>query len=396
MKKLLFVITQLYKGGAETALVNLLSRISPEDYVIDLIILNQYPVKDAVSLIPMLPENINVFDQWKKTFHIPIFYTIKRKLHYILQNEFEHPSKAIQFVKEKNYDWAFHIGEWSTPKFVANYVRAKNKAAWIHTDLSRLSNFESDDFFSYDDKINYYIFVSKNSLDASVAIFPQLKEKSIVINNIVNDRFIKSQSNEFLPFSESLPVIVTCANIRPEKNHIRQIEVMAKLRDRGVRIKWLNLGSTADEGLYRKLLIEIEKEDLSQDFKFLGAIKNPYPYIKNASAVAVLSDYESWSMVITEAKILGVPVIATKTSGALEQLEHEVTGILCDFDADDIANEIKNFLDDKELQKKIRSNIAGFDSSATTLFSFKKLIEFNRSETGTLVSHFYVNHNKNI
>ena len=68
MKKLLFVITQLYKGGAETALVNLLSRISPEDYVIDLIILNQYPVKDAVSLIPMLPENINVFDQWKRLF----------------------------------------------------------------------------------------------------------------------------------------------------------------------------------------------------------------------------------------------------------------------------------------------------------------------------------------
>ena len=396
MKKLLFVITQLYKGGAETALVNLLSRISPEDYVIDLIILNQYPVKDAVSLIPMLPENINVFDQWKKTFHIPIFYKIKRKLHYILQNEFEHPSKAIQFVKEKNYDWAFHIGEWSSPKFVANYVRAKNKAAWIHTDLSRLNNFESDDFFSYDDKINYYIFVSKNSLDASVAIFPQLKEKSIVINNIVNDRFIKSQSNEFLPFSESLPVIVTCANIRPEKNHIRQIEVMAKLRDRGVRIKWLNLGSTADEGLYRKLLIEIEKKNLSQDFMFLGAVNNPYPYIKNASAVAVLSDYESWSMVITEAKILGVPVIATKTSGALEQLEHEVTGILCEFDSNDIADKMESFLCDKELQKNIRSNIAGFDSSATTLFCFKKLIEFNRSETGTLVSHFYVNHNKNI
>ena len=152
-----------------------------------------------------------------------------------------------------------------------------------------MNNFESADFFSYDNKINYYIFVSKNSLDASVAIFPQLKEKSIVINNIVNDRFIKSQSNEFLPFSESLPVIVTCANIRPEKNHIRQIEVMAKLRDRGVRIKWLNLGSTADEGLYRKLLIEIEKEDLSQDFKFLGAIKNLSLY-KNACS-CVLSDY---------------------------------------------------------------------------------------------------------
>ena len=48
----------------------------------------------------MLPENINVFDQWKKTFHIiPIFYKIKRKLHYILQNEFEHPSKKQYSIK---------------------------------------------------------------------------------------------------------------------------------------------------------------------------------------------------------------------------------------------------------------------------------------------------------
>jgi len=152
---------------------------------------------------------------------------------------------------------------------------------------------------------------------------------------------------------------------------------MAKLRDRGVRIKWLNLGSTADEGLYRKLLIEIEKKNLSQDFMFLGAVNNPYPYIKNASAVAVLSDYESWSMVITEAKILGVPVIATKTSGALEQIEHMETGILCDFDADDIANEIKNFLDDKELQKKIRKNLLINNTNDETFNIFLELIDNN-------------------
>ncbi len=85
-------------------------------------------------------------------------------------------------------------------------------------------------------------------------------------------------------------------------------------------------------------------------------------------------------MVITEAKILGVPVIATKTSGALEQLEHEVTGILCEFDSNDIADKMESFLRDKELQKKIRDNITGFDSSTVVLFSFNQLIKngFNR------------------
>jgi glycosyltransferase involved in cell wall biosynthesis len=82
-------------------------------------------------------------------------------------------------------------------------------------------------------------------------------------------------------------------------------------------------------------------------------------------------------MVITEAKILGVPVIATKTSGALEQIEHMETGILCDFDADDIANEIKNFLDDKELQKKIRKNLLINNTNDETFNIFLELIDNN-------------------
>lgn len=53
--------------------------------------------------------------------------------------------------------------------------------------------------------------------------------------------------------------------------------------------------------------------------------------MKNADAVCVLSDFESWSLVISEAKLVGTPVIATRTSGAIEQIEDGETGVLCDF-----------------------------------------------------------------
>ena len=61
----------------------------------------------------------------------------------------------------------------------------------------------------------------------------------------------------------------------------------------------------------------------------------------------------AWSLVITEAKVLGVPVIATKTAGALEQLEHNVTGILCDFDAEDIAMKMESLMQDNKLGIKL-------------------------------------------
>ena len=179
MKKLLFVISQFYKGGAETALLNLLSCLPSEDFAVDLIILNQYPVKDAVSLVPEIPESVHVFDQWRETYHVPVLNTLRRKIRFLLQGDLQHPWKAIQYVKDKEYDWAFHVGEWITPEFCAKYVKAANKAVWIHTDLSKSTNFDSDYFFKYDNEIKYYIFVSYNALNNSVKRYPQLRGKSI-------------------------------------------------------------------------------------------------------------------------------------------------------------------------------------------------------------------------
>ena len=40
---LLFVITELYRGGAEVALINLLKKLDREAYSVDLLILSQKP-----------------------------------------------------------------------------------------------------------------------------------------------------------------------------------------------------------------------------------------------------------------------------------------------------------------------------------------------------------------
>ena len=59
-RTLLFVITQFYRGGAETALVNLLKALSPEDYAVDLLVLNQTTQEN--SLLPEVPAWVRVLD----------------------------------------------------------------------------------------------------------------------------------------------------------------------------------------------------------------------------------------------------------------------------------------------------------------------------------------------
>lgn len=374
--KLLFVINQLYKGGAETSLVNLLNDLNYSQYDVELIVLNQCPVKNAVSLIHKINNNVRICDAYKEYMNVTIADRVQAKLIYSMEQKGTYYLPALNFVRNKKYDWAFHIGEWSTPSFVAYEVEARVKAAWIHNDLSETEYFDADLYFYFADMVDYFIFVSKNSLKASVEKYPFLQKKAICIYNINDEKYIKKRAKEIpADFNyDNRFVLLTCANFRPQKNHMRQVKVLAELKRRGIEITWINIGATTDISLVSNVKSLCFSEGVDDNFKILGPRENPYQYIKRADAVAVLSDYESWSMVITEAKILGTPVISTKTSGALEQIINEKTGLLTDFEVQDIADNIERFVKEKELRDDIRKNTIGFNNKSEILASFNKLV----------------------
>ena len=377
-KRLLFAISQFYKGGAETSLLNLLKRLDREKYDIDLIIMDQSPADGSVSLIPALPAGIHVVDVWQAEQKLSFQDRCKRKLLCNSDDLMYYPSTALLYVRDKTYDWAFHVGEWWMPGFVATKVHAARKAAWIHNDLSEAEYFNADDFFRFDEAFEKYVFVSKRSLNASVKRYGFLCAKSLCIYNINDVCDIRARAKaamaDELPERKELTVL-TCANVRKQKNHLRQLNAMKILKERGIEFTWLNIGSTVDTALIKKLLLTTKKYGLEGRFLLLGPKENPYQYMARADIVAGLSDYESWSMVITEAKVLGVPVIATKTSGALEQIEDGETGILCDFTAEDIADKLETFLRSKALQEHIRKNIRNFDNTEEILRSFEEMLD---------------------
>lgn len=73
MKTMLFVISQLYKGGAETALVNLLNRLDYAQNSVELLILNQVPVEEAVSLIDKVNSKVKICNAYEESKKITIF-----------------------------------------------------------------------------------------------------------------------------------------------------------------------------------------------------------------------------------------------------------------------------------------------------------------------------------
>ena len=61
-KRILLVINQFFKGGAETALLNLFQCLSPDDCSIDFLVFDQINLPDTVSLVQKIPSWINVIN----------------------------------------------------------------------------------------------------------------------------------------------------------------------------------------------------------------------------------------------------------------------------------------------------------------------------------------------
>ncbi len=377
MKKLLFVITQFYKGGAEVALLNLFNHLSPEEYEIDFLIFDQMILKEAKSLIPQIPQWVHVCNAAEPEGYLAVAKKIWFKIYRKITKHQLYRKRAYDFVKRKEYDVAFSYGEWMSPEFVAKKVKAKKKMVWIHADIDKAGYVDEKILFGYDKAYDRYLFVSEQSRKAAEKAFSLLKGKCSVIHNMCDDKEIGLLAKEPLRSDEKdfNSYFLSVANLREEKNYPRMIETMKCLCDIGIEAKWLCIGSTANVFLLNKVKSLLAQYHLEDRFVLIGACENPYKYMSRSKAVLVLSDFESWSLVITEAKLLGVPVVATKTSGALEQIQDRENGILVSFEPKDIAYSIHEFLESQDLQERIRRNLRGFSTQQKTLEEFTTILE---------------------
>lgn len=362
-KRLLFIITQFYKGGAETALLNLFHVLEPKQYEIDFLIFDQMILSNATSLIPQIPDWINVCNAAEKEGKGAVCLKVLFKIWQRLTGRQLYRPSAYRFVKDKAYDIVFSYGEWLSPEFAAKKVNAVRRYIWIHTDIDKAGYVDERILFRYDSKYTGYLFVSEHSKKSAEERFPIVKGKSFVVHNLCDESAIRKLSEQVVEQyrrSKEEFLLVTVGNLRDEKNYPRHIEVMRELKKRRLPCRWICIGSTANMFLYQRLKALCNEYELDNDFCFIGVKENPYPYIKQADLIAVLSDFESWSLVITEAKILGVPIIATRTSGALEQITNGVNGILTGFEVKEIADKMEEYIFNPEMQKRFRKNLEGY------------------------------------
>ena len=105
----------------------------------------------------------------------------------------------------------------------------------------------------------------------------------------------------------------------------------------------------------------------------LGQKENPFPYLRQADLFVQTSLFESYGLSLAEAMVLGLPVVSTKTDGAIALTENGKMGLLCDINADAVADAISALLASPEKLESLKQVVSNVNFEEQNKISLEKL-----------------------
>ena len=375
MKKILIVINTLGHAGAETALLELLRHIDPEQYQVDLfVLLGQgemvHRLPKHVKLLNRRYDDSSVLSRGGKE-HLKKHVirtllsraTVIRLMPYLCRQLFGMlRRRRLQADKllwramaagaqrfSERYDLAVAYLEGGAAYYVTDYVKAYKKAAFIHVDYVQAGYNRSLDRDCYV-KMDRVFAVSNEVKESFLAVYPECEERTEVFHNLINQEQIREQAKQPGGFTDDFDGyrILTVGRLTSQKDFQVSVEAMKFLKDSGVKARWYILG----EGEQRpELEAKIRELGLKQDFFLPGAVENPYPYMAQADLYVHATRFEGKSIAIQEAQTLGCAIIASDCSGNREQIVPEVDGLLCEMSPEGICECVRDLLKDEEKRR---------------------------------------------
>lgn len=354
--KILFLINCLGGGGAERVLVNLVNNMDIHKYDITVQTIfragiNKQHLKDHIKIIE---------SGWKSFKGISILFKLI-------------PAKILYNLLVKNPDYDLMVAYMHGPPTKILWgCPDKNvkKIAWLHTDMKRSSigrTFFSKKqitraFGSYDKIAGVSETVSR-----SFRNLYGLNEKVATTYNtydIVKINHLSGEATEDNWFENNLLMIVSAGRLSEEKGYERLLKVSRKLLEEGFRFNLLIMGGGSAKASLQQY---IDSHGLSNNIKLSGFMQNPYPYIKKADIFVCSSRTEGLSTVVSEAIILGTPVVSTLVSGAEEVLgRNGEYGIITENSENGLYEGMKYLLSNPEkisfYREKARERAAFFDT----------------------------------
>lgn len=370
-------MSAMFIGGAERSLIGLLNSIDYREYTVDLFL-----YRHEGEFLHYIPEDVELLPLVDKytTFDRPIKDILKSKLWFygvlrlLAKTEITFRSKIkkqempvwpqMQVISkyitpflpniEGKYDLAINfIGIHDV---LGKKINAKCKAGWIHTDYMIQKPIKQLDLKTYA-QIDKIVNVSEECKVVFDKFYPQLKNKSNCIENILSANFIINQAvQEVIDMPERNDgevILCSVGRFCEAKNFDNVPKIAKRITKKGIQIKWILIGFGTDEKIIRESIKETEMEET---VFVLGKKENPYPYIKKCDIYVQPSRYEGKAVTVREAQILNKPVVITDFSTANSQLKDGYDGLIVPMDLEQCAEKLAEFILNKDKQKVFVEN----------------------------------------
>lgn len=336
-KKLLFLIPNLAHGGAERVLVNLVNNLDSQKYDITVQTLfdvgvNRQYLQPHITYIPGMK---HVF---RGNSHVQKLFS---------------PNFLYRCIVRDKYDIVISYLEGMTARIISGCQDdSVKKVAWIHTGMYTKkiaacgfrSMKEAENCYSVYDEI---VSVSNDVQKCFAHHFGDLKACVLYNTNETDQIRKKAQIQpEDTCFQTNHIKVCSVGKLISTKGFDRLLNIHKRLIDEGVYHIIYIIGTGEEEKLLRQ---KIKEHNVEDSFILLGYRENPYQYVSRCDMYVCSSRREGFSTAVTEALVVGTPVVSTDCSGARELLgEHNEYGLVVENNEDGIYTGIKRMLTQPE------------------------------------------------
>ena len=339
-KSICFITHELIVGGIESVLTEAL-KVLHTKYDIEVIslfngvdkaLLDAFPSDVNVRCGPFLKNNIidRIINRLKGKPYLSRFY----------------------FNKVINRRFDYIISLKSLERFACFSNKGTYKIYWCHNDfytkfmtspLSKSSKKEKNIVKRLFKKHTMIWTVNGIIANDLKAIFPS--ENFYALPNPIDCNAILKKATEPCDtvFSKHEINIVLLGRISSEKGFGRVVGIMSQgLFERFKNAHIYIIGGGVHEQAFKKKLAAL---GLSNRVTLLGSKSNPYPYLKQADLLICPSKYKSFGLVMLEAMLLNVPIIATATTGAKYVTQNGKYACCVENNDESLRKAIEHFLD---------------------------------------------------
>ena len=262
-------------------------------------------------------------------------------------------------VLRKKYTYSKYDVEISFNYMIPTFLLKKDnkKIAWIHGDIYELSHKKIKRIIQkkYLDRVDKIVAISENTYNSILYVYPEYKNKTIIINNSYDFKYIINKAKEKkISCDCKKKRLLYLGRFDDNKNPLFLINIIKRLNRNDIKLLCIGEGN-----LKESLIDKLKNENLEDIVEIKDYQVNPYPYIYNSDILLCCSKSEGFPTVIVEGMILGKPFVSTCVGGTKELSNDDKCGFVAN-DANEYVKKLECLLDDDDLYKEMSKNCVDF------------------------------------